>query len=78
MKKIFDIAKRDSKQVHALITLLHTCALRMQDVIGLTFGEVVSIKPNQDGFRKLILVAKKSSSRTVMIDQEAVNIILAY
>ena len=68
MKELFKVAENDSKQVHALISLLRTGALRIQDVVGLKFCEVIDIEPNEDGFRAITLAAKKTSERTVTID----------
>ena len=78
MKELFALAERDSKQVHALISLLRTCALRIQDAVGLTFSDVLDIEPNEDGFRTVTLEAKKTSERTVTIDQGTANVIIAY
>ena len=78
MKELFKIAERDSKQVHALISLLRTCALRIQDAIGLKFSDILDIEPNQDGFRTITLEAKKTTERTVTIDQGTVSVIIAY
>ena len=78
MKELFALAERDSKQVHALISLLRTCALRIQDAIGLKFSDILDIEPNEDGFRTIILETKKTTERTVTIDQSTVNVILDY
>ena len=48
--------------MHALVLLLYDGALRIQDAVGLTFEDILSIKPNQYGDREIILVAKKTTS----------------
>ena len=68
MNELIKIAERDSKQVHALISLLRTCALRIQDAVGLKFSDILDVEPNEDGFRMITLAAKKTSERTVTID----------
>ena len=40
LQEIFEIARNGSKEVHALISLIYTGALRIQDTIGLTFGSI--------------------------------------
>lgn len=78
LEKIFEIARSKSPQVHALISLLHTCALRIQDVVGLTFSSITQQKADKDGFITLHLPAKKSTARIVMIDKETINAVKAY
>ena len=67
MEQIIEAAKKESKTIHALVRLLYNGALRIQDAVGLTFGDITRLKPNKDGFRILKLVAKKSSSRLIPI-----------
>ena len=78
LEKIFELARSKSPQVHALISLLYTCALRIQDVVGLPFASITKQKTDKDGYIKLHLVAKKSTARTVMIDKETIDVVKAY
>ena len=64
--------------MYALVKLLHTCALRIQDAVGLTFGSITKLKPNKNRIRKLNIIGKKTTGRTVVVDQETVDAILAY
>ena len=64
--------------IYALISLLYTGALRMQDAIGLTFGSITQLEADEDGYFNLYITAKKSTARTVVLDQEAVNAVKAY
>ena len=65
-------------QIYALVKLLYTCALRIQDAVGLTFESITKLKPNKNLIRKLKLIGKKTTGRTVMVDQETVDAIIAY
>ena len=78
LARIFEMARKESPKVHALISLLYTGALRIQDAVGLTFGSVTQLKADQDGYRKLHITAKKSTARTVMLSQETVDAVKAY
>ena len=69
LRKIFEIARKESPRIHALISLLYTGALRIQDVVGLTFGFITKLKADKDGYLKLHITAKKSAARTVMLSQ---------
>ena len=40
LNELFEIARNGSKEVFALISLIYTGALRVQDAIGLTFGSI--------------------------------------
>ena len=40
LQEIFEIARNGSKEVFALVSLIYTGALRIQDAIGLTFGSI--------------------------------------
>ena len=40
LNELFEIARNGSKEVFALISLIYTGALRIQDAIGLTFGSI--------------------------------------
>ena len=44
--------------------------MRIQDAIGLKFGDILSLKPNQYGERKLSLPAKKTTGRDVNLSQD--------
>ena len=78
LEAIFETARSKSKKVYALISLLHTCALRIQDAVGLTFGSITQLKPNKEGYYSLNIVGKKSSARNVMIDETTIAAIKAY
>ena len=58
--------------------MLKTCALRIQDAVGLTFGSITQIRADKDGFRKLFIAGKKTSSRTVVVNEQTVAAIKAY
>ena len=58
--------------------MLHTCALRIQDAVGLTFGSITQIRADKDGFRKLFIAGKKTSARTVVVDKKTIAAIKAY
>ena len=55
--------------MYALVRLLYDGAMRIQNAIGLTFGDILSLKPNQYGERKLSLPAKKTTGRDVNLSQ---------
>jgi len=40
LHELFEIARNGSKEVFALVSLIYTGALRIQDAIGLTFGSI--------------------------------------
>ena len=75
---MFEVARSESPRIYALISLLYTGALRMQDAIGLTFGSITQLEADEDGYFNLYITAKKSTARTVVLDQEAVNAVKAY
>ena len=78
LDKILETARTKSKKVFALISLLKTCALRIQDAVGLTFGSITQIRPDKDGFRKLFIAGKKTSARTVVVDAKTIAAIKTY
>ena len=78
LDKILETARTKSKKVFALISLLKTCALRIQDAVGLTFGSITQIRADKDGFRKLFIAGKKTSARTVVVDAKTIAAIKAY
>ena len=78
LRKIFEIARKESPRIHALISLLYTGALRIQDVVGLTFGFITKLKADKDGYLKLHITAKKSAARTVMLNQKTIDAVKAY
>ena len=53
-----------------MIQLLFQGALRIQDIVGPTFGDIKRIEANAQGFRKVHFIAKKSNARNVLIDNE--------
>ena len=53
--------------MYALIRLLYDGAMRIQDAVGLKFSDVLSLKPNEHGERKLSLIAKKTTKREVLL-----------
>ena len=78
LHEIFEVARTKSPEVYALISLLHTGALRIQDAIGLTFGSVTNLRADKGGCVKLHITAKKSTARFVTLDQKTVNAVKAY
>ena len=44
----------------------------------MTFGSITQLRADKDGFRKLSLPGKKTSARTVVVDEETVAAIRAY
>ena len=78
LRKVFKLAREKSPRVYALISLLYAGALRIQDVVGLTFGSVTQLKADEDGCVKLHIRAKKSTARSVMLDRETVDAVKAY
>ena len=65
-------------EIFALAMLLKTGAMRIQDAIGLKFAEITKVKANKEGFRKINLIGKKTSGRSIIVDQETVDAILRY
>ena len=78
LQKIFEVARKHSPKIHALISLLKTCALRIQDAIGLTFGTITQQTADEKGYIKLHLAAKKTTARTVTVDSETIAIVKVY
>ena len=78
LRRVFEHARKDSPMIYALISLLYTGALRIQDAVGLTFGSVMQLRADQDGYRKLHITAKKSTARTVMLSQETIDAVKSY
>ena len=56
--------------MNALVRLLYDGALRIQDAVGLKFDDILSLKVNQYGERKLFLIAKKTTARSVTLSQD--------
>ena len=56
--------------MYVLIRLLYDGAMRIQDAVGLKFSDVLSLKPNEHGERKLSLIAKKTTKREVLLTQD--------
>lgn len=46
LNNIFRVAKKESLQMHALVRLLYDGALRIQDAVGLTFGDITLVQPD--------------------------------
>ena len=72
------MAKGNCPRIYALVMLLHSCALRIQDAVGLTFGSITNLVADRNGFRYLELAPKKTSARTVVIDSKTFAAIKAY
>lgn len=64
-------ASRDDEEMHALVSLLYDMAARIQDVVGLTFGQITKAKKNINDIREVDLPAKKTTARTVTISETA-------
>ena len=56
--------------MYALVTLLYDMAARIQDIVGLTFGNILALDIKQ-GKRVLDLPHKKTESRPVLITQRS-------
>ena len=61
-----------------MVMMLYYGALRIQDIIGPTFKQIKELKPNDQGFRTMHFIAKKTSSRNVMFGPEVYDAIVAY
>ena len=66
LDEIFAIAKKHSPKYHAMIRLLYDEAARIQDVIGVPFKDILSVKPNKNGNRMITLPPKKTASERVV------------
>ena len=61
-----------------MVLLLSEGALRIQDIVGPTFKEFTSPEANDEGFRLVKFVAKKSTAREIMYPRETIEAIVAY
>ena len=52
--------------------------MRLQDAVGLTFRDITSIKPNKDGRKKLMLQAKKTTAREILLTDDAIKAVKTY
>ena len=64
--------------MHALVRLLYDGALRIQDAVGLTFGDITLVQPDQDGLRYIRIDAKKTISRKIKFKQLTYDAIKRY
>ena len=78
LAELFEIAKRNSPKIHALVQLLYKGALRIQDVVGITFSKITEAIPDEDGFIEVKFKAKKTSSRVVIYGPEVVEAVDTY
>ena len=58
--------------------MLYYGALRIQDIVGPTFRQIKELDQNEQGFRIMHFLAKKTSSRNVVILPEVYDAIIAY
>jgi integrase len=58
--------------------LLYEGALRLQDAVGLTFGDIVKRKPDKYGERRITTAAKKTDSRKISIPSEVYEAVKRY
>ena len=66
LDEIFAIANKHSPKYHAMVRLLYDEAARIQDVIGVPFKDILSVKPNKNGNRMITLSPKKTASERVV------------
>ena len=66
LDEIFEIAKKHSPKYHAMVRLLYDEAARIQDVIGVPFKDILSVKPNKNGNRMITLPPKKTALERVV------------
>ena len=76
--KLFEIARKHSTKAYALIQLLYKGALRIQDVVGISFSKITEAIPDADGFIEVKFEAKKTNSRVVVFSPEVVDAVEAY
>ena len=76
--KLFKIAKTHSLKAYALVQLLYNGALRIQDVVGITFSKITQAIPDEDGFIEVNFKAKKTTSRVVVFGPEVVDAVETY
>ena len=66
LDEIFAIANKHSPKYHAMVRLLYDEAARIQDVIGVPFKDILSVKPNKNGNRMITLPPKKLHQRELL------------
>ena len=64
--------------MYALIHLLYDGALRIQDAVGLTFGDIILVKPDANGHRYIDIISKKTKERTITITEPCYTAIKRY
>ncbi len=78
LETIFRVAEEHSSQMNALVRLLYDGALRLQDAVGLTFGDITQLQPDVHGERHITLAAKKTTSRRVSIEKQVYDAVKRY
>ena len=64
--------------MHVLVRLLYDSALRIQDAVGLTFGKILRVQPDEHGDRHFRLDAKKTTSRAISVGESVYDVVKAY
>ncbi len=78
LNEIFNIAKQYSPKYHAMVRLLYDMAARIQDVVGLTFKDILDVKKNAKGNRIITLKDKKTGVRVVKVKPDAYKAVKEY
>ena len=78
LNEIFCTAKTYSPKIHAMVRLLYDMAARIQDVVGLTFKDILGVQPNNNGNRMITLTDKKTCSRVVKVRPKAFEAVKEY
>jgi integrase len=63
--KMLKSAKQHSAGIYALILMMTETGPRIQDLVGISFGDILDAKEDTDGFRIVRFAAKKTTSRDV-------------
>jgi len=64
--------------MHVLVRLLYDSALRIQDAVGLTFGNILRVQPDKHGDRHFRLDAKKTTSRAISVGESVYDVVKSY
>ena len=75
---MFHLARENNPQIYALIFMLHDGALRIQDAVGLKFEQITKLKPDNNDFKILSLLAKKTTARKVAVSENVIKAVKEY
>jgi integrase len=78
LDKIYRIAENHSAAMLAMVHLLYDGALRIQDAVGLTFGDITKVKLDASGYRHIDIVGKKTYGRRISIRQPVYDAVKKY